>query len=156
MRPLKPLFLAAVITASGAAFAQAQSVTTTGAGASSMSPGGSAAAGGTGGSAALNGMSASSLGVGATSTAPAGSSSSLAVGGSAAGGLKDKSRSGVHGHGSNLVGVSRDTARDHGTWTRSVTRTRDHKGTVTSRSMSAYHIPGSKPVRSTTTIGAGQ
>jgi hypothetical protein len=104
--------------------------------------------GGSGGSAAVGGTSASTLGVGAAS----GGSSSLAVGGSAAGGNKQKANSNVSGGGNsgNLNGHVKAQAQDGGTFAKSMTHTKVHKGEVSSRTKTMSHEPGSAPVKSTT------
>ena len=111
------------------------------------------ATGGTGGSAAVGGTSASTLGVGAAS----GDSSSLGVAGSAAGGSKQKVNSNVAGGGAsgNLNGHVNAKAQDGGTWSKSKTHTKVHKGEVSSRTKSMAHQPGGAPVKSTTGINTG-
>jgi hypothetical protein len=112
--------------------------------------------GGTGGSAAVGGTSASSVGTGGTSTSPTGTGSSIAAGSSAAA-VDGKAQSGTHvnqGNGPVLNSNTRAQAHDGGTFSRSQTRTKVKAGEdvhSTTRTMS--HEPGSKPVKSTTSIG---
>jgi hypothetical protein len=115
--------------------------------------GGSATAG-TGGSAAAGGTSATTLGTGGTSTGPSGSGSSLATGGSAAGD-KAKSRSHVNETGQGLNGQSKAMAHDGGTFSKSQTKTKVRDGeSVDSRTKTMSHVPGEKPVKSTTSTGS--
>jgi hypothetical protein len=111
--------------------------------------------GGTGGSAAVGGTSASTLGTGGTSTSPTGTGSSIAGGGSAAS-VNGKAQSGSHvnqGNGPVLNSNSRAQAHDGGTFSRSQTRTKVKAGAdVQSTTRTMTHQPGSKPVKSTTSI----
>jgi len=142
MTNLKTVFLASVLVVGAGSFAFAQS----------------SATGGSGGSASAGGTSASTLGLGGTSTGQNGTSSSLGVGGSAAGGTKDTSSSKVHGNQNNLNGMSKARAQDGGTWSRSMTHEKVHKGEVSTRTKSMAHQPGGPPTKSTTTgtYGSGQ
>jgi hypothetical protein len=138
MRFFKQALLAGIIVAAPVSFALAQG----------------GATGGTGGSAAVGGTSASTLGVGAAS----GNSSSLGVGGSAAGGTKQKVNSNVSGGGNsgNLNGHVNAKAQDGGTFSKSKTHTKVHKGEVSSRTKTMAHEPGSKPVKSTTGMSTSE
>jgi hypothetical protein len=154
---LVPLLMAAALTAGAPATAVAQSVSTVGSGGASAGASGSAATGGTAGSAAAGGTSASTLGTGGTSTAPNGATSStIGSGGSAAGGTRDTSSTKIHGNQNNLHGMSKARAQDKGTWSRSKTKTKVHKGDVSSRTKSMAHQPGGPPAKSTSTVGAGR
>ena len=136
MRPTRTLLLAgAFVCAAGLAFAQG------------------GATGGTGGSAAVGGTSASSLGVGAAS----GGSSSVGVGASGAGGTHQNVNSNVSngGNSGNLNAHAKGQAHDGGTFSKSMTHTKVHKGEVQSRTKTMAHEPGSKPVKSTTGISTG-
>jgi hypothetical protein len=95
------------------------------------------------------------LGIGGTSTGENGTSSSLGSGGSAAGGSKQKSSTRINGGENNLHGMSKARAQDKGTWSKSKTKTKIHKGEVNSRTKSMAHEPGGPPVKSTTGISAG-
>jgi len=112
--------------------------------------------GGTGGSAAVGGTSASTVGTGGTSTSPTGTGSSIAAGGSAAA-ANGKAQSGTHvnqGNGPVLNSNTRAQAHDGGTFSRSQTRTKVKAGEdVQSTTRTMSHEPGSKPVKSTTSIG---
>ena len=112
--------------------------------------------GGTGGSAAVGGTSASTVGTGGTSTSPTGTGSSIAAGGSAAA-VDGKAQSGTHvnqGNGPVLNSNTRAQAHDGGTFSRSHTRTKVKAGEdVQSTTRTMSHEPGSKPMKSTTSIG---
>jgi hypothetical protein len=112
--------------------------------------------GGTGGSAAVGGTSASSVGTGGTSTSPTGTGSSIAAGSSGAA-VDGKAQSGTHvnqGNGPVLNSNTRAQAHDGGTFSRSQTRTKVKAGEdVQSTTRTMSHEPGSKPVKSTTSIG---
>ena len=111
--------------------------------------------GGTAGSAAVGGTSASSVGTGGTSTAPTGTGSSIAAGGSAAA-VDGKAQSGTNvnrGNGPVLNSNARAQAHEGGTFSRSHTRTQVKAGDeVRSTTKTMSHEPGSKPVKSTTSI----
>src|SRR3954453_10872281 len=111
--------------------------------------------GGTGGSAAVGGTSASTVGTGGTSTSPSGTGSSIAAGGSAAA-ANGKVHSGTNvnqGNGPVLNANTRAQAHEGGTFSRSQTKTKVKAGEeVESRTRTMSHQPGSKPVKSTTSI----
>ena len=112
--------------------------------------------GGTAGSAAVGGTSASTVGTGGTSTSPSGTGSSIAAGGSAAAvDGKAQSRTNVnHGNGPVLNSNARAQAHEGGTFSRSQTRTKVKAGEdVQSTTRTMSHEPGSKPIKSTTSIG---
>jgi hypothetical protein len=158
MYNLKTVLLASVLTIGAGSMAFAQSASSVTSGGSSSTPSSSSATGGSGGSASAGGTSASTLGLGGTSTGENGTSSSIGVGGSAAGGTKDTSSSKVTGNQNNLNGMSKARAQDKGTWSRSMTHEKVHKGEVSTRTKSMAHEPGGPPTKSTTsgTFGAGQ
>jgi hypothetical protein len=124
-------------------YATAQSAGTVGAGGAS---GGSGTVG-SGGSAAAGGTSASTLGLGGRS----GDSATIGSGGSAAA-VEGKTRSDtkIHGNKNNLMGQSKASAQDGGTWSKSKTKTKLHKDELTSRTKSMAHEPGGPPAKSTT------
>jgi hypothetical protein len=62
----------------------------------------------------------------------------------------------VHGNQNNLNGMAKARAQDKGTWSKSMTHTKVHKGEVTSRTKDMAHQPGGPPVKSSTTTGSGQ
>jgi hypothetical protein len=129
------LTLAGALSLSGAALAQ-KSVT-----------------GGSGGSAAAGGTSASTLGTGGTSAGAAGTGSSVGSGGSAAAvDGKAQSRTNVNGgNGPVLNANSKAQAHEGGTFSKSHTKTQVKAGEeVSSRTKSMSHVPGSAPVKSTT------
>lgn len=108
--------------------------------------------GGSGGSAAAGGTSASTLGTGGTSTGPAGTGSSIGSGGSAASaGGKAQSRMNLNGgNGPVLNANSNAQAHEGGTFSKSHTKTQVKAGeAVGSRTKTMSHVPGSKPVMST-------
>lgn len=113
--------------------------------------------GGTGGSAAVGGTSASTVGTGGTSTSPTGTGSSIAGGGSAAA-VDGKAQSGSHvnqGNGPVLNSNTRAQAHEGGTFSRSQTRTKVKAGEdVQSTTRTMTHEPGSKPIKSQSTISA--
>jgi hypothetical protein len=51
--------------------------------------------------------------------------------------------------------MSKARAQDKGTWSDSKTRTKVHKGEVTTRTKTMSHEPGSKPAKSTTGVSSG-
>lgn len=111
--------------------------------------------GGSAGSAAAGGTSASTLGTGGTSTGPAGTSSSIGSGGTAASvGGKASSRSNMNrGNGPVLNSNSKAQAHEGGTFSKSHTKTQVKAGTgVSSTTKTMSHEPGSKPVKSRTTV----
>jgi hypothetical protein len=138
MRALKTAVLAGALTASLASLAFAQG----------------AATGGTGGSAAVGGTAASSLGTGGTS----GGSSTIGAGASAAGGSHQNVNSNVSngGNSGNLNAHAKGQAMDKGTFSKSMTHTKVHKGDVSSRTKTMAHEPGGPPVKSTTGINTKQ
>jgi hypothetical protein len=151
---LKSLLLASALATALGTVGFAQSASTVGSAGKSSGPAGTSATGGSAGSAAVGGTSASTIGSGGTSTSPTGTtSSSIGSGGSAAGGIKNTSRTKIGGNQNNLHSMSRARAQDGGTWSRSSTRTKVHKGEVVSRTKSMAHEPGGAPVKSTTTVG---
>src|SRR3954462_2585106 len=156
MKNFRTVLMAGVMVTFATA-ALAQSASTAGSGGASSGPSGSAATGGTAGSAAVGGTSASTLGTGGTSTSPSGTTSStIGSGGSAAGGTKDRSSTKIGGNDNNLHGMSKARAQDGGTWSDSKTKTKVHKGEVTSRTKAMAHQPGGPPTKSTSTINTGQ
>jgi hypothetical protein len=138
------LLLAGAMIAGAGGMALAQSASTVGSGGAS---GGSGTIG-SGGSAAAGGTSASTLGLGAKS----GDSATIGTGGSAAAeGGKTHGQSKVHGNGNNLMGQSKEMAHEQGgVWSKSHTKTKLHKGTMSSRTKSMAHEPGGPPAKSTT------
>jgi hypothetical protein len=152
---LKSLLLAGVLTAGVGTLALAQSASSVGSAGASSTPSSSSATGGSGGSAAVGGTSASTLGTGGTSTGPSGTSSTIGSGGSAAGGTSDRSSTHINGNDNNLHGMSKARAQDKGTWSDSKTKTKVHKGEVSSRTKSMAHEPGGPPVKSTTGVSSG-
>jgi hypothetical protein len=152
---IRTLLLAGVFAAGVASFALAQSASTIGSGAASTTPTGSSATGGTAGSAAVGGTSASTIGAGGTSTGSDGTSSSIGGAGSAAGGTKDTSSTKIGGNDKNLHEMSKARAQDGGTWSDSKTKTKIHKGEVSSTTKSMAHQPGGPPVKSTTGVSSG-
>jgi hypothetical protein len=72
--------------------------------------------------------------------------------------MKDTSSTRVNGNQNNLNAMSKARAQEQGTWSRSMTHTKVHKGEVTSRTKSMAHEPGGAPAKSTTTTttGSGQ
>ena len=127
--------LAATFITGSAALAFAQSASTNiGAG---VSTSGNAAAGGT---------SASTQG-GRLNT-----SSSLSTSGTAAGGTKTTLRTKSNASKKNPMLATQARAQDRGIFSRSTTRTRMHKGVVTSRTKTMAHTPGSGVVKSRTSV----
>jgi hypothetical protein len=115
------------------------------------------ATGGTAGSASAGGTSASTLGTGGTSTGPAGTGSSIAGGGSAAAiDGRAQTRSNTNqGSGRVLNNNTKAQAHDGGTFSKSHTKTKVKAGEeVTSRTRTMSHVPGSKPVKSTSSVTA--
>jgi len=151
MFPRKTLIIAALCAFP--AYALAQSASGAATGGASVSPSGSAATVGSGGSAASGGTAASTLGTAGTSTGNAGTSSSMGVGGSAAAANgKASSQSKVNPKATN--GHAKAMANEGGgTWSKSMTHTKDKNGTLSSRTKSMAHQPGGAPVKST--VGAG-
>jgi hypothetical protein len=154
MRTKSILLAGAMILAAGT-LAVAQSASTTGSAGASSTPSSSSATGGSGGSAAVGDTSASTLGTGGTSTSPSGTSSTIGSGGSAAGGTSDRSSTHINDNPNNLHSMSKARAQDKGTWSDSKTRTKVHKGEVSSTTKSMSHEPGGPPVKSTTGVSSG-
>lgn len=142
---------AAALLASGA-FAQTTTGTTASTSAkSAMSHGkttSGSATGGSAGTASIGGTSASSVGVGATSNG----ANALGTGASTAGAGHSQAFSHVNPGATN--GVAKGQVVDRGTFSRSMTHTRIHKGQVYSRTRTITHQPGSKPTISTSTTGS--
>ncbi|HTI65913.1 MAG TPA: hypothetical protein VL460_00045 [Caulobacteraceae bacterium] len=155
MRPLLPiaaLIAGAALLLAPAALAQSSSTDTAVGGSTAYTgaPNGSAT-GGTGGTAAVGGNSASTLGLGGTSTLNGQTSSALGVGGSAASASgTTAARAKVN---PNLNGQAKATARDGGTFAKSQTHTKVTGDDVASRTKTMSHVPGQKPVKSTTVTG---
>jgi hypothetical protein len=153
---LKAILLAGAVGVTASSFAFAQSASSIGSAGSSSTPSSSSATGGSAGSAATGGTSASTLGTGGTSTGPSGTSSTIGSGGSAAGGTSDRTSTHISDNPNNLHGMSKARAQDKGTWSDSKTRTKVHKGEVSSTTKSMSHEPGGPPVKSTTGVSSGQ
>jgi hypothetical protein len=65
----------------------------------------------------------------------------------------------VNGNQNNLNGMSKAQAHEKGgTWSKSMTHEKVHKGEVSSRTKSMAHEPGGPPTKSSSqnTVGAGQ
>jgi hypothetical protein len=104
---------------------------------------------GSGGSAAAGGTSASTLGTAGACQTDDGTSASIASGGSAATGDGNaKSRTKVNEN--QLRAQSKAQAMDHGTFSKSQTKTRVKGDELQSTTRSMSHVPGEKPVKSTT------
>ena len=153
-KALTTLAAAGLLTLATAAFGQTASTVGTGAGTSTsgtIAGGGSAAAGGT---------SASTVGTGATTTGSTGTSSTIGSGGSAAAvDGKAMSRTKINDNPNGLMGQSKAMAHDGGTFSKSQTKTKVKAGEeLSTRTKSMAHVPGSKPVKSTTstTVPVGQ
>ena len=153
-KTLTILAAAGLFALSTAAFGQTASTVGTGAGTSTsgtIAGGGSAAAGGT---------SASTVGTGATTTGSTGTSSTIGSGGSAAAADgKAMSRTKINDNPNGLMGQSKAMAHDGGTFSKSQTKTKVKAGEeLSTRTKSMAHVPGSKPVKSTTstTVPVGQ
>lgn len=106
---------------------------------------------GSGGSASAGDTAASTLGTaGASTDADGNSSRSLAVGGSAASADgKAKSDTKIIENRNMLKGQSKAMAHDGGTFSRSKTKTRVKNGQLSSDTRTMSHVPGQKPVKST-------
>ena len=147
----KTILLGAAIAAfaGGTALAQTTGGTGTSTGTTSgTATGAQTATGATGGSAgtgSIDGQSATTLGVGATS----GNSSAIGVGGSAAS-LGGRTHTNAHVNPNATNGVAHAQAMDQGTFAKSMTHTRTHKGQVYSRTRAMTHRPGEKPTITTT------
>lgn len=106
---------------------------------------------GSGGSAAAGGTSASTLGTAGECHTDDGTSASIASGGSAAtGGGNAKSQTKVNGNPNQLRAQSKAQAMDQGTFSRSQTKTRVKGDELQSTTRSMSHVPGEKPMKSTT------
>ena len=106
---------------------------------------------GSGGSAAAGGTSASTLGTSGACHTDDGTSASIASGGSAAtGGGNAKSQTKVNGNPNQLRAQSKAQAMDQGTFSRSQTKTRVKGDELQSTTRSMSHVPGEKPMKSTT------
>jgi hypothetical protein len=106
---------------------------------------------GSGGSAAAGGTSASTLGTSGACQTDDGTSASIASGGSAAtGGGNAKSRTMVNENPNQLRAQSKAQAMDQGTFSKSQTKTRVKGDELQSTTRSMSHVPGEKPVKSTT------
>ncbi|MCO5731350.1 hypothetical protein [Rhizobium sp. SSA_523] len=109
---------------------------------------------GTGGSAAAGGTSASTLGTAGACATDSGTSASIASGGSAAaadGTAKSQTR--VNENPNQLKTQSRAQAMDQGTFSKSQTKTRVKGDELESKTRTMSHVPGQKPVKSTTETG---
>lgn len=106
---------------------------------------------GSGGSAAAGGTSASTLGTAGTSTDAAGNeSSSIGSGGSAAAADGNaRSRTKIVENPNGLKANSKGMANDGGTFSKSMTKTKVKDGTLSSDTKTMSHVPGEKPVKST-------
>ena len=60
------------------------------------------------------------------------------------------------GNSGNLNGHAKAQAQDGGTWSKSMTHIKTHKGEVSSRTKSMAHQPGGPAIKSTTGINTGQ
>jgi hypothetical protein len=106
---------------------------------------------GSGGSAAAGGTSASTLGTAGACQTNDGTSASIASGGSAATGDGNaKSRTKVNENPNQLRAQSKAQAVDQGTFSKSQTKTRVKGDELQSTTRSMSHVPGEKPVKSTT------
>lgn len=106
---------------------------------------------GSGGSAAAGGTSASTLGTAGACQTNDGTSASFASGGSAATGDGNaKSRTKVNENPNQLRAQSKAQAVDQGTFSKSQTKTRVKGDELQSTTRSMSHVPGEKPVKSTT------
>ena len=106
---------------------------------------------GSGGSAAAGGTSASTLGTSGACQTNDGTSASIASGGSAATGDGNaKSRTKVNENPNQLRAQSKAQAVDQGTFSKSQTKTRVKGDELQSTTRSMSHVPGEKPVKSTT------
>jgi len=122
-------------------------------GGASKGSGSAGATVGSGGSAASGGTAASSLGTAGISSGAAGTSSSLGVGGSAAG-ERATAKSKLNPNATNAH--ARASANEGGgTWSRSMTHTKVHKGEVQTRTRSMAHQKGGPPVKSTVRSSSG-
>ena len=157
-KTLTTLAAAGLLTLATAAFGQTASTVGTGAAATGGGTASGTIAGG--GSAAAGGTSASTVGTGATATGPSGTSSTIGSGGSAAAvDGRATSRTKINENPNGLKGQSKAMAHDGGTFSKTTTKTKVKAGEeLSTRTKSMAHVPGSKPVKSTTstTVPVGQ
>jgi hypothetical protein len=106
---------------------------------------------GSGGSAAAGGTSASTLGTAGACQTDDGTTASIGSGGSAAAADgKAKSQTKVNENPNQLRAQSKAQAMDQGTFSKSQTKTRVKGDELQSTTRSMSHVPGEKPVKSTT------
>lgn len=106
---------------------------------------------GTGGSAAAGGTSASTLGTAGACQTDDGTTASIGSAGSAATvDGKAKSQTKVNENPNQLRSQSKAQAIDQGTFSKSQTKTRVKGDELQSTTRSMSHVPGEKPVKSTT------
>ncbi|MBW6425190.1 hypothetical protein KX729_27520 [Rhizobium sp. XQZ8] len=106
---------------------------------------------GSGGSAAAGGTSASTLGTAGACKTDDGTTASIGSGGSAAtADGKAKSQTKVNENPNGLRTQSKAQAMDQGTFSKSQTKTRVQGDDLQSTTRSMSHVPGEKPVKSTT------
>jgi hypothetical protein len=106
---------------------------------------------GSGGSAAAGGTSASTLGTAGTCVTDDGTTSSIGSAGSAASADgKAKTRTKVMDNDQQLNAQSKAQAMDQGTFSKSQTKTRVNGDELDSDTRTMSHVPGQKPIKSTT------
>ncbi|MBB4351152.1 hypothetical protein [Aliirhizobium cellulosilyticum] len=106
---------------------------------------------GSAGSAAAGGTSASTVGTAGACQTDGGTTASIGSGSSAAAvDGKSKSQTKVNENPKQLRAQSRAQAMDKGTFSKSQTKTRVKGDELQSRTRSMSHVPGEKPVKSTT------
>lgn len=106
---------------------------------------------GSGGSAAAGGTSASTLGTAGACQTDDGTTASIGSGGSAAAANgKEKSQTKVNENPNQLRAQSKAQAMDQGTFSKSQTKTRVQGDELQSKTRTMSHVPGEKPVKSTT------
>jgi hypothetical protein len=106
---------------------------------------------GSGGSAAAGGTSASTLGTAGACQTDDGTTASIGSGGSAATADGEaKSQTKVNENPNQLRAQSKAQAMDQGTFSKSQTKTRIKGDELQSTTRSMSHVPGEKPVKSTT------
>ena len=106
---------------------------------------------GSGGSAAAGGTSASTLGTAGACQTDDGTTASIGSGGSAAtADGKARSQTKVNENPNQLRTQSKAQAMDQGTFSKSQTKTRVKGDELQSKTRSMSHVPGQKPVKSTT------
>ena len=109
---------------------------------------------GTGGSAAAGDTSASTLGTAGACATDDGTSASIGSGGSAAtADGQAKSSTKINENPNQLKAQSRAQAMDQGTFSKSQTKTRVKGDELESKTRTMSHVPGEKPVKSTTETG---